>query len=54
MVQDEELKNIYKFRRLQMLEDKIDVARFLTWFIENYPGSAEVMKEKPEYQFGFR
>ena len=28
-------------RRQQMLSDKIDCAKFLTWFIENYPQSAE-------------
>ncbi len=54
MVQDEELKNVYKFRRLQMLEDKIDVAQFLTWFIENYPESTETMKNNPDYQFEFK
>ena len=25
----------------QMLSDKVDCAQFLTWFIENYPQSAE-------------
>jgi hypothetical protein len=27
-----------------MLSDKIDCAKFLTWFIENYPGSAQETK----------
>ena len=54
MVQDEELKDKHKFRRLQMLEDKIDVARFLTWFIEHYPDSIEVMKNNPDFQYEFR
>ena len=28
-----------------MLSDKIDCAKFLTWFIENYPQSAEETKK---------
>lgn len=41
-------------RRQRMLEDKIDVTAFLVWFIENYPESARVMKENPDYQDRFR
>ena len=33
-----------------MLADKIDVTAFLAWFVENYPGSAKIMKENPDYQ----
>ena len=29
-----------------MLSDKIDYAKYLTWFIENYPQSAKVTREK--------
>ncbi len=28
-------------RRAEMLSEKVDYAKFLTWFIENYPASAE-------------
>jgi hypothetical protein len=31
-----------------MLREKIDYAKFLTWFIENYPQSAKETKEKQE------
>lgn len=31
-------------RRQKMLSDKIDCAKFLTWFIENYPRSVEETK----------
>jgi hypothetical protein len=31
-----------------MLSEKIDYAKFLTWFIENYPQSAKETKEKQE------
>ena len=32
---------VYQQRRKKMLADKIDCAKFLTWFIENYPSSAQ-------------
>lgn len=48
------LKEIFQERRKKMLNEKIDVAKFLTWFIENYPGSARIMRENPDYQYRFR
>jgi predicted glycosyltransferase len=45
---------VYQKRRETLLADKIDYAAFLTWFIENYPKSKEVMNETPEYQYRFR
>lgn len=41
-------------RRDRMLSEKIDYARFLTWFIESYPDSARIMREDPGYQWRFR
>ena len=35
-----ERRALYQQRRQKMLSDKIDCAKFLTWFIENYPESA--------------
>jgi predicted glycosyltransferase len=43
MAQNQQLRDAYKFRRLEMLEDKMDVAQFLTWFIGQYPESEKVM-----------
>lgn len=43
----------YQERRKKMLSEKIDFAKFLSWFIENYPKSSTIMKERPEYQFKF-
>ena len=37
----EERRATFQSRRQKMLSDKIDCAKFLTWFIENYPQSAE-------------
>ena len=35
---------LYHQRRQKMLSDKIDCAKFLTYFIENYPESEEETK----------
>ena len=44
----EERKATFQARRKKMLSEKIDCAKFLTWFIENYPGSVEVIKKTHE------
>jgi predicted glycosyltransferase len=41
-----ERQRLYGERRQKMLSDKIDYAKFLTWFIENYPKSVEESKGK--------
>lgn len=46
--------NVFAERRQKMLSEKIDYAKFLTWFIENYPESKKIMKENPDYQYNFR
>ena len=43
-----ERKALFTARRKQMLSDKIDYAKFLTWFIEEYPASAKETKENQE------
>ena len=48
------LKEEWQNRRQKMLAEKIDYAQFLTWFIENYPESRDIMKENPDYQFRFK
>lgn len=40
----EERAKVYGERRAKMLTDKIDYAKFLTWFIENYPDSMNQSK----------
>lgn len=39
-----ERRKLFQERRQAMLDDKIDCAKFLTWFIENYPKSVEEVK----------
>ena len=48
------LKQEFQKRRQIMLKDKIDVTAFMVWFIENYPESAKIMKENPNYQLRFK
>mgnify|MGYP000973114894 CR=1 FL=1 len=48
------LREEWQAKREKMLNDKIDVTAFLVWFIENYPQSAKIMKENPNYQYNFK
>lgn len=48
-----DLKEDWKIRRMQLMEDKIDVTGFFTWFIGNYPESFKTMKTNPEFQDQF-
>lgn len=47
-------KNENLQKRDKMISEKIDFAKFQTWFIENYPQSAQIMRENPDYQYKFR
>ena len=47
------IKSEWSRRRQKMLDEKMDYSRFLTWFIENYPESCDIMREQPEYQSQF-
>ena len=44
----EERRATFQSRRQKMLSEKIDCAKFLTWFIENYPQSAEQTRKADE------
>ena len=48
------LKEEWQKHRQRMLSEKIDYAKFLTWLIENYPESAKIMKQTPDYQWKFK
>ena len=41
----EERKVLYTARRERMLSEKIDYAKYLTWFVENYPSSAKESRD---------
>ena len=40
----EERRATFQSRRQKMLSEKIDCAKFLTWFIENYPQSVDSVR----------
>ncbi|MBA7584943.1 hypothetical protein ES708_26909 [subsurface metagenome] len=48
------LKEEWQKRRQHMLKDKIDVTTFMVWFVENYPESARIMRDNPDYQYRFK
>ena len=51
----DERKATFAARRSKMLEEKIDCAKFLTWFIESYPSSAsEVKNATPDFWKNFK
>lgn len=54
LLKDPLLKEKAQENRKKFLNDKIDPTAFLVWFIENYPASAKVMKENPDYQYNFK
>jgi len=47
-------RELYRQRRVVMIQDKINVLSFFLWFIENYPESKKIMKENPDYQYRFK
>jgi predicted glycosyltransferase len=51
---NENLKEDYQARRKKMLSDKIDVTAFFVWFFQNYPQSAKIMKDNPNFQNTFK
>ncbi|MTK52052.1 DUF354 domain-containing protein [Paludibacter sp.] len=44
-------KELYQERKNQLIADKIDVAPFITWFVENYPKSKNLMLSNPDIQY---
>ncbi|MBA2869074.1 DUF354 domain-containing protein [Methanococcus maripaludis] len=48
------LENIWKARQKSMLQDKIDVTSFMTWFTENYPYSFKKLQKNPDIQYQFK
>ena len=54
LLESDNLKKEWQKKRRKLLNEKIDVTKFMTWFIENYPESFEKVKENPEYYEGFK
>jgi len=54
ILKNQNLKNEFLVRKEKMLFDKIDIASFLVWFIENYPQSVETLLSNPKFQYNFK
>ncbi len=53
-LKNETLKSEWKLKKDKLINDKIDVSAFFTWFIMNYPNSHKIMKENPDFQYEFK
>lgn len=54
IITNRESKEIFVSRKNKLIEEKINYAAFLTWFIETYPESMKQMRMNPDYQYNFR
>jgi len=54
LLTDKTIKSEFRNNRDRLLKDKIDLTRFLIWFIEDYPESLSIMKKNPERQLKFK
>jgi hypothetical protein len=48
------MDELFEGRRQIMLAEKIDLASFLTWFIEHYPKSKQIVEQNPDYPNNFK
>jgi len=53
-LENNQIKSEWELKRKKLLEDKIDVSAFFTWFIMSYPESHRIMKHDPNYQNRFK
>lgn len=54
LLMESDLKIKSKLRSEKMKKEFIDPSKFLVWFIEEYPKSALIMKDNPDYQLRFK
>ncbi len=54
LLQDDTTRQAWQEKKEIMLAEKIDVTAFMVWFLENYPDSAKIMRENPNYQERFK
>ncbi len=54
LLSNEMLKSKWETKRDKLINDKIDVSAFITWFIMNYPKSHETMIKNPNFQNNFK
>jgi predicted glycosyltransferase len=49
-----EIKTIWKTKSRELLNENIDVGKFLIWYIDKYPESKDIMLTQPDYQNRFK
>lgn len=54
ILNNSEAQDKHRLNAERYLKTKINLSRFLVWFIENYPESIKIMKENPDYQYNFK
>lgn len=54
LLSNNDLETQLSKNRKEFLKNKIDTTGFMKWFIENYPESARIIKENPDYQYRFK
>lgn len=54
LLRDEDLAVKMRAKREKFLSEKINVTKFMVWFIENYPDSRRILRERPDYQKEFK
>ncbi len=54
LVKNPELKITFQEKRIKMLSEKINLAKFFSWFIEDYPNSKKVIRENSDFQYNFK
>ncbi len=54
IIKDENAKKHSRKKRELLLADKINLTRFLVWYVSNYPESDNITKENPHHQLAFK
>jgi len=54
VLKNENTNEVYKDRLKEFLSKKIDVIKFMEWFLDNYPKSLDTIKNNPDYQYNFK
>ncbi len=53
LLEIKDLDLVFKVRRKKMLNEKINLASFMSWFIRSYPEGLETIKNSPDYMSKF-
>ncbi len=50
IVKDDSYKNVFKLKSREILNTKVDLSGYISWFLENYPGSRKIAGDS-KYQY---